>query len=142
MLDILDESLTSNGIQHLMLTGNVPSEERFEMVNEFNKNENIKVFLISLKAGGTGLNLVGADTVIHFDPWWNISSENQATDRVHRIGQKNKVHIIKMITKDSIEEKVLDLQNKKKELFEKVISDDTNVLSKLSNEELLSLFNI
>ena len=119
-----------------------PSEERFRLVDEFNNNEEIKVFLISLKAGGTGLNLVGADTVIHYDPWWNFSAENQASDRVHRIGQKNNVQIIKMITKDSIEEKILDLQNKKKDLFNKVVSDDGNILTKLTNEELLSLFNI
>lgn len=142
MLDILDETLSKKGIEHFKLTGNTPSEERFKLVDEFNKNTNIKVFLISLKAGGTGLNLVGADTVIHYDPWWNISAENQASDRVHRIGQKNNVQIIKMITKDSIEEKILELQNKKKELFEKVVSDDGNILTKLSNEELLSLFNI
>ena len=142
MLEILDNTLTEKGILHFKLTGNTPSEERFRLVDEFNKNENIKVFLISLKAGGTGLNLVGADTVIHYDPWWNFSAENQASDRVHRIGQKNNVQIIKMITKDSIEEKILDLQNKKKDLFNKVVSDDGNILTKLTNEELLSLFNI
>ena len=142
MLDILDASLTEKGIKHFKLTGNTPSEERFRLVDEFNKNEEIKVFLISLKAGGTGLNLVGADTVIHYDPWWNFSAENQASDRVHRIGQKNNVQIIKMITKDSIEEKILELQNKKKDLFNKVVSDDGNILTKLTNEELLSLFNI
>ena len=142
MLDILDASLTEKGIRHFKLTGNTPSEERFRLVDEFNNNEDIKVFLISLKAGGTGLNLVGADTVIHYDPWWNFSAENQASDRVHRIGQKNNVQIIKMITKDSIEEKILELQNKKKDLLNKVVSDDGNILNKLTNEELLSLFNI
>ena len=142
MLDILDASLTEKGIRHFKLTGNTPSEERFKLVDEFNNNEEIKVFLISLKAGGTGLNLVGADTVIHYDPWWNFSAENQASDRVHRIGQKNNVQIIKMITKDSIEEKILELQNKKKDLLNKVVSDDGNILNKLTNEELLSLFNI
>ncbi len=142
MLDILDEMLVNEEIQHFKLTGTTPSDERFRLVDEFNKNENIKVFLISLKAGGTGLNLTGADTVIHYDPWWNFSAENQASDRVHRIGQKNNVQIIKMITKDSIEEKILNLQNKKKELFDKVVSEENNILSKLTNEELLSLFNI
>ena len=142
MLDILDASLTEKGIKHFKLTGNTPSEERFRLVDEFNKNTDIKVFLISLKAGGTGLNLVGADTVIHYDPWWNFSAESQASDRVHRIGQKHNVQIIKLITKDSIEEKILDLQAKKKELFNKVVSEDNNILNKLSNEELLSLFNI
>ena len=143
---IVDENgnttLTEKGIMHYKLTGSTPSEERFRLVDEFNKNTEIKVFLISLKAGGTGLNLVGADTVIHYDPWWNFSAESQASDRVHRIGQKHNVQIIKLITKDSIEEKILDLQAKKKELFNKVVSEDTNILNKLTNEELLSLFNI
>lgn len=142
MLDLLDATLTEKGIMHFKLTGSTPSEERFRLVDEFNKNTDIKVFLISLKAGGTGLNLVGADTVIHYDPWWNFSAESQASDRVHRIGQKHNVQIIKLITKDSIEEKILDLQAKKKELFNKVVSEDTNILNKLTNEELLSLFNI
>ena len=142
MLDIMDETLNEMGIKHFKLTGNTPSEERFRLVDEFNNNNEVKVFLISLKAGGTGLNLVGADTVIHYDPWWNFSAESQASDRVYRIGQKNNVQIIKMITKDSIEEKILDLQNKKKELFDKVVSEDGNMLTKLTNEELLSLFNI
>lgn len=142
MLDLLDKELDANQIRHFLLTGTTPSEERFQLVDEFNNNEEIKVFLISLKAGGTGLNLVGADTVIHYDPWWNFSAESQASDRVHRIGQKNNVQIIKMITKGSIEEKILNLQEKKKDLFNKVVSDDPNVLAKLSNEELLSLFNI
>ena len=142
MLDLLDATLTEKGIPHFKLTGSTPSEERFRLVDEFNENTDIKVFLISLKAGGTGLNLVGADTVIHYDPWWNFSAESQASDRVHRIGQKNNVQIIKLITKDSIEEKILELQTKKKELFNKVVSEDGNILSKLTNEELLSLFNI
>ena len=142
MLDLLDGALTEMEVKHFKLTGNTPSEERFRLVDEFNKNTDIKVFLISLKAGGTGLNLVGADTVIHYDPWWNFSAENQASDRVHRIGQKNNVQIIKMITKDSIEEKILELQNKKKDLFDKVVGEDNNLLTKLTNEELLSLFNI
>ena len=142
MLDLLDATLTEKGILHYKLTGSTPSEERFRLVDEFNKNTDIKVFLISLKAGGTGLNLVGADTVIHYDPWWNFSAESQASDRVHRIGQKHNVQIIKLITKDSIEEKILELQSKKKELFNKVVTEDGNILNKLTNEELLSLFNI
>ena len=142
MLDLLDATLTESNIPHFKLTGSTPSEERFRLVDEFNANTDIKVFLISLKAGGTGLNLVGADTVIHYDPWWNFSAESQASDRVHRIGQKNNVQIIKLITKDSIEEKILELQTKKKDLFNKVVTEDGNILSKLTNEELLSLFNI
>ena len=105
MLDILKSELEKRNIKHFVLTGNTSTDKRFELVDEFNKNEEIKVFLISLKAGGTGLNLVGADMVIHYDPWWNLSAENQASDRVHRIGQKRNVQIIKIITKDSIEEK-------------------------------------
>lgn len=142
MLNILHKELENKQIKHFILTGNTPSEERFKLVDEFNSNNEIKVFLISLKAGGTGLNLVGADTVIHYDPWWNFSAESQASDRVHRIGQKNNVQIIKVITKNSIEEKILELQEKKKDLFNKVVSDDINILSKLTNEELLSLFSI
>ena len=142
MLDLLDATLTESNIPHFKLTGSTPSEERFRLVDEFNANTDIKVFLISLKAGGTGLNLVGADTVIHYDPWWNFSAESQASDRVHRLGQKNNVQIIKLITKDSIEEKILELQTKKKDLFNKVVTEDGNILSKLTNEELLSLFNI
>ncbi|MCI5745479.1 MAG: DEAD/DEAH box helicase [Erysipelotrichaceae bacterium] len=142
MLDLIDKELNKESVHHFKLTGSTPSEERYRLVEEFNRNNNVKVFLISLKAGGTGLNLVGADTVIHYDPWWNLSAENQASDRVHRIGQKNHVQIIKMITKSSIEEKILDLQNAKKELFDKVVGDSTAILSKLTNEELLSLFNI
>ena len=83
------------------------------MVDEFNTNQNIKVFLISLKAGGTGLNLTGADMVIHYDPWWNLSAENQATDRAYRIGQKNNVQVYKLITKNTIEEKNIRITNEK-----------------------------
>lgn len=140
MLDILDKELDKRNIQHFVLTGNTPTAKRFELVDKFNENEKIKVFLISLKAGGTGLNLVGADMVIHYDPWWNFSAESQASDRVHRIGQKKNVQIIKVISKDSIEEKILDLQNRKKDLFSKVVEDENAFVSKLSNEELLELF--
>ena len=83
------------------------AQKRIDLVEEFNKNLNIKVFLISLKAGGTGLNLTGADMVIHLDPWWNVSAEHQATDRAHRIGQTRKVHVLKLVCMDSIEEKVM-----------------------------------
>lgn len=141
MLSIIENELLKAGIPYLKLTGNTPSQERSVLVDKFNSNEDIKIFLISLKAGGTGLNLVSADTVIHYDPWWNISAETQASDRVHRIGQKKVVQVYKVIAKDSIEEKILNLQSKKKDLFDRVISDDTSVVSKLTNEELLSLFN-
>ena len=108
-----------------------------EMVDEFNTNPEIKVFLISLKAGGTGLNLVGADTVIHLDPWWNLSAEAQASDRAYRIGQTKDVHVIKLICKDTIEEKVIKLQNIKKDLADSIVKVDG--ISKLTKNDILQL---
>ena len=110
------------------------------MVDEFNESEKLKVFLISLKAGGTGLNLIGADMVIHYDPWWNASSENQATDRAYRIGQKNNVQVYKLITKNSIEEKIYELQQKKTELIDNVLDTQTTFINKLSKEDIMNLF--
>ena len=101
---------------------------------------NVKVFLISLKAGGTGLNLTGADMVIHYDPWWNISTENQATDRAYRIGQKNNVQVYKLITKNSIEEKIYELQQKKAELIDNMLSTKTSFINTLSKEDIMKLF--
>ena len=115
--------LDEENIKYFVITGEVKSEERLKMVEAFNDNKDIKVFLISLKAGGTGLNLTGADIVIHFDPWWNVSAENQATDRAHRIGQTRDVQVVKLICEDSIEQKVLELQQMKSSLTEKVITD-------------------
>ena len=107
------------------------------MVNEFNEN-NVSVFLISLKAGGTGLNLTGADIVIHFDPWWNLSAENQASDRAYRIGQRNNVQVYKLITKGTIEEKIRDLQQKKADLLDTALGGEGDIL-KMSATEVLSL---
>jgi len=121
---ILEEQLNQKNIKYFTLSGKTPALERLDMVDEFNKNNDIKVFIISLKAGGTGLNLIGADTVIHLDPWWNVSAENQASDRAHRIGQTNTVHVYKIICEESVEQKVLELQLLKKELSDKVIKDD------------------
>lgn len=112
------------------------------MVEEFNQNPEIKVFLISLKAGGTGLNLTGADMVIHYDPWWNISTENQATDRAYRIGQKNNVQVYKLITKNSIEEKIYELQERKRALADNMLSTKTTFISKLSKQDIMNLFEI
>ena len=112
-----------------------------ELVNKFN-NDDTNVFMISLKAGGTGLNLTSADVVIHLDPWWNPQVENQATDRAHRRGQKNVVEVIKLIAKGTIEEKIVELQNKKKELSDKVIEGnnrDQIVLSKLTEDDIKGL---
>ena len=97
-------------------------------------------FLISLKAGGTGLNLTGADMVIHYDPWWNISAENQATDRTYRIGQKKNVQVYKLITKNSIEERIYELQQKKEKLIDSMLSTKETFVNKLSKEEIMELF--
>ena len=110
------------------------------MVDEFNANPEIKVFLISLKAGGTGLNLTGADMVIHYDPWWNISTENQATDRAYRIGQKNNVQVYKLITKNSIEEKIYELQERKATLANNMLDTKAKFINQLSKDEIMNLF--
>ena len=127
-------------INYLKLTGQTKVGERIKLVDEFNTNENIKVFLISLKAGGTGLNLTGADMVIHYDPWWNLSAENQATDRTYRIGQKKNVQVYKLITKNSIEEKIYELQQKKAKLIDNMLSTDATFISKLSKDDIMALF--
>jgi Helicase conserved C-terminal domain. len=139
MLRIIEEELKDMNIQYFYLEGSTPTEERNESVKRFNQGE-CQVFLISLKAGGTGLNLVGADTVIHYDPWWNPAVEEQATDRVYRIGQQNKVHVLKLITKGTIEEKIFKLQRKKKELSDSVITSKEVFINTLTKEELEELF--
>ena len=128
-------------IQHYILDGSTKAKNRMAMVEEFNKNDNIKVFLVSLKAGGTGLNLVGADMVIHLDPWWNSSAENQATDRAYRIGQEKDVTVIKLICKDTIEEKVIKLQELKKNLADSIVQSDTDEKVTITREDLLSLLD-
>ncbi len=140
MFEIIEKELNKNNISYLKLTGKTKVSERLELINEFNNNNDIKVFLISLKAGGTGINLTSADMVIHYDPWWNISVENQATDRTHRIGQTKKVQVYKLITKNSIEEKIYDLQKRKEELIDNMLSIDTKFINKLSKEDILGLF--
>ena len=129
-LELIQRELVKNDIPYFIITGDTNSKKRVEMCDEFNKeNSNEKVFLISLKAGGTGLNLIGADTVIHLDPWWNIAIEEQASDRAHRIGQQRKVTVFKLIMNNSIEEKVIDLQKNKKEIAERIISNDIDINS-------------
>ncbi len=140
MFDIITKELEARGIEYSILTGQTKVDTRIEMVDEFNKDENIKVFLISLKAGGTGLNLTGADVVIHFDPWWNLSAQNQATDRAYRIGQKHNVQVFKLISQNSIEEKIQKLQEKKMNLTESVIKTGETFISHMSQEELMGLF--
>ncbi|MDY2815408.1 MAG: C-terminal helicase domain-containing protein, partial [Bullifex sp.] len=127
-LELLASRLDAKGIRYFMLTGDTPAKRRIEMMNDFNEGDGPDIFLISLKAGGTGLNLTGADTVIHIDPWWNAAAEDQADDRTHRIGQKRNVEVIKLIAEDSIEQRVLELQDMKKDIIDRVISkDDTSV---------------
>ena len=126
MLDILKEKLLNSKIQYYYLDGSTKADERVVLCNEFNKKKRIKVFLISLKAGGTGLNLTSAERVIHFDPWWNPAVEDQATDRAHRIGQKNEVQVIKIISKGTIEEKILKLKEEKNKMISDLLCDESN----------------
>ena len=140
MFEIIEKILKEKNIKYFKLTGNTKVDERITLVDEFNTNPDIKIFLISLKAGGTGLNLTGADMVIHYDPWWNQSAENQATDRAYRIGQKNNVQVYKLITENSIEEKIYELQNKKAELIDNMLDNKTSFINKFTKEEIMSLF--
>lgn len=140
MLSIIGDYLEKEKIEYFYLDGNTKAEHRGEMVQSFNNGKG-SVFLISLKAGGTGLNLTGADMVIHFDPWWNPAVEDQATDRAHRIGQKKVVQVVKLITQGTIEEKVYELQQRKKEMIESIIQPGETVLSKMTQKEIMSLFN-
>jgi SNF2 family DNA or RNA helicase len=137
MLNIMREDLQQMGIPFEYLDGS--SKNRLNIVKRFNEDENIPVFLVSLKAGGAGLNLTGADTVIHYDMWWNPAVENQATDRVHRIGQKNSVSAYKLVTLNTIEEKIMELQNRKKGIVKKIVSCDEEAIAKLTWEEVLEL---
>ena len=140
-LNIVEKRLKKENISYYLIDGSVSSKKRMELVEKFN-NDDTKIFLIMLKAGGTGLNLTGADVVIHLDLWWNPQVENQATDRAHRIGQKNTVEVIKLITKGTIEEKILELQQKKKVLSDSVIEGDNrdqNLINKLSEKDIKEL---
>ena len=141
MHEIIMEQLEQEGISYFYLHGQTPSKERVEMSERFNNGEN-EVFLISLKAGGTGLNLTGADTVILYDLWWNPAVEDQATGRAHRFGQKNVVQVIRLITEGTIEEKIYELQQKKRELIDQVIQPGETMLSSLSEEDVRELLNI
>ncbi|MCL2796814.1 MAG: DEAD/DEAH box helicase [Firmicutes bacterium] len=138
MLAIIGKRLSEEGIEFFLLQGDTKVEDRVGLVDAFNAGST-QVFLISLKAGGTGLNLTGADIVIHYDPWWNLSVQNQATDRAHRIGQKNVVSVYKLILKNTIEEKIVTLQNRKKELFDSIIREGETDITKMTKDEILSL---
>lgn len=138
MLQLLQEKLDARGITFYTLTGNTGKEKRIQLVEQFNRDDT-SVFCISLKAGGTGLNLTAADVVIHYDPWWNLAVQNQATDRAHRIGQTQVVTVYKLVMKHTIEENILKLQEKKKELAEQVLGGEQAGTAGFSREELLAL---
>ncbi len=138
MLDILCKRLDGEMIDHFLLTGETPKEERLEMVSRF-QEEDVPVFCISTKAGGTGLNLTAADIVILYDPWWNTAVENQATDRAHRIGQTHKVTVYRLIVQDTIEEKIIALQKNKQDLAETVLGGSEMANASLTREQMLEI---
>lgn len=140
LFGLLEKRLGKEKIPFYQLTGNTPKAKRMEMVRRFNDPESeIPLFLISLKAGGTGLNLTAADIVIHFDPWWNAAAQNQATDRAHRIGQKNTVSVFKLIARGTIEERIVKLQDTKKDLADQIISEGGISVSGLTKEDFMGL---
>ena len=140
MFKLIENIIKKENINYSKLTGSTKVSERLKLINEFNKDPEKKLFLISLKAGGTGINLTSADMVIHYDPWWNVAVENQATDRTHRIGQTKKVQVYKLITKNSIEEKIYELQKRKEKLIDNMLSTDVKFINNLTKEDILSLF--
>ena len=139
LMELLAQEFDRQEISYYMLSGSTKKEKRKEMVEAFQKDE-VPVFLISLKAGGTGLNLTAAEAVIHIDPWWNISAQNQATDRAHRIGQNANVQVYRMIMRDSIEEKIEKLQMQKKDLADTFVEGNDGSLTTMSKEDILDLF--
>ena len=141
MLDLLAKRLDEAGISHFTLQGSTPKPVRAELVRRFNGGE-VSVFLISLRAGGTGLNLTAADIVIHYDPWWNVAAQNQATDRAYRIGQQNPVQVYKLIAQDTIEEKIVALQQAKQSLAETVTGSADGAILSMKPEELLELLEV
>lgn len=138
MLGLIEEAVTKAGIPYVKLTGQ--TKDRATPVQQFQSGE-IPLFLISLKAGGTGLNLTAADAVIHYDPWWNPAVENQATDRAHRIRQEKTVFVYKLVAKGTVEEKILEMQQRKKELMDGLFSDKTTSKLELTEQDLKWLFD-
>ncbi|MDD2534683.1 MAG: DEAD/DEAH box helicase [Eubacteriales bacterium] len=139
MLLIIRERFLTQGLTCFLIDGQIAADERLAQVDRFNGGEG-NIFLISLRAGGTGLNLTGADTVIHFDPWWNPAVEDQATDRAYRIGQENIVQVFKLYARDTLEEKIQQIQEQKQALIEAVIKPGQNLLSQMTVDEVRSLF--
>jgi SNF2 family DNA or RNA helicase len=137
MLKLIENALEERNIRYSLLTGQ--TKKRKEVVNEFQEDDTIRVFLISLKAGGMGLNLTQADYVFLMDPWWNPAVENQAIDRAYRIGQDKKVVAVRFITPNTIEEKILELQKRKQELIGDLVHTDVSTLKQLNRKELIDL---
>jgi SNF2 family DNA or RNA helicase len=137
MLAILKREMERKKLKYCYLDGG--TKDRQDVVRLFNRDHSIPVFLMSLKAGGTGLNLTGADMVIHFDPWWNPAVENQATDRAHRIGQKRTVYSVKLITKGTIEDKVVAMQESKRSVIDATLTTDEQIMQKLTWEDVQQL---
>ncbi|MEE9369428.1 MAG: SNF2-related protein [Pontiella sp.] len=140
MLAILRKEMDERKIKYCYLDGS--TKDRQDVVRKFNKDHTVPAFLMSLKAGGTGLNLTGADMVIHFDPWWNPAVEDQATDRAHRIGQKRTVYSVKLITKGTVEDKVLAMQKRKKMVIDATLTTDEQVMQKLTWEDVQELLSL
>jgi SNF2 family DNA or RNA helicase len=140
MLKLVEKAIKEDGIKYEYLDGS--TKDRAERVDRFQGDPTVGAFLISLKAGGTGLNLTAADTVIHFDPWWNPAVEQQATDRAHRIGQNKVVSVYRLVAAGTIEEKILQLKAKKRELVASVLSEDAGGVKKLTKQDLEELFSV
>lgn len=141
VLHLIEEQCQKEHISYYLLDGSTPKEKRKSMVDQFQKDQTT-LFLISLKAGGSGLNLTSAQAVIHFDPWWNMSAKNQATDRAHRIGQKEAVQVFSLIMKNSIEEKIMELQKEKKNLADAFVEGNDRQISTMSVDDMKALFEI
>ena len=141
MLQLIRSALEEKGIPYLYFDGSVPAEERKRAVAHFQEEEDTRIFLISLKAGGVGLTLTAADYVYLVDPWWNPAVEQQAIDRSHRIGQEKKVFAYRMICRDTVEEKILQLQERKKGLASDLIADETGFVKQLTREDVDYLFS-
>ncbi|MEG1427612.1 MAG: C-terminal helicase domain-containing protein, partial [Oscillospiraceae bacterium] len=139
MLRRIADRLDAIRVPYFTITGETKVSQRLELVNSFNSGTT-PIFLISLKAGGTGLNLTGADVVIHYDPWWNNSAQNQASDRAHRIGQTKTVQVYKLIAKNTLEERILEMQKNKADLADLIVKEGDGAFARMSKSEILTLF--
>ena len=140
MLELMSRHLLATEVDHVRLEGKTPAAQRGEIIDRFNTDDACKVFLGSLKAGGTGIDLVGGSVVIHYDRWWNAAREDQATDRVHRLGQQRAVQVFKLVTEGTLEERIASIIEKKRDLLESVVQEDDAKLNKIfSRTQLLEL---